>query len=145
MKKRYYIVDKDNVEMMHGYIDIDKIKGFDFKPQNNVKYEGIEVGHLTVASPELIKSILIRKTKRKINTYLNYLLTSVDDEDDDEALTLFIDDIQRFKALIVNKYSKFLDKAYISSLLKKVRFVEKQLISKLNRLSYEENVIGRRR
>ena len=145
MKNRCFVVDRDRVDTLEGYIDIDNVKGFDFKPKNKVKYEGVEVGHLTVSSPELIKKVLIRKTKRKINMYLNYLLNYVSSEDDSDGLELVIDDVQRFKALIINKYSKFLGKRYISSLLKKVRFVEKELISKLKELSYENEMETKRR
>lgn len=145
MRRQYYILDRSNLEVMQGYIDLDKVTGFNIRPQNNIEYEGIEVGHLTIASPELIKKVLIRKTKRKLNTYLNYLMSVVDDEDDDGSLEIVIDDLQRFKTLIINKYSKFLNKRYISSLLKKIRFVEKELISKLKTKIYEEERENKRR
>ncbi|MBR2840870.1 MAG: hypothetical protein IKF01_03255 [Bacilli bacterium] len=145
MRNRCFVVDRNRVDTLEGYIDIDNVKGFDFRPQNKVKYEGVEVGHLTVSSPELIKKVLIRKTKRKLNMYLNYLLNYVSSEDDGDGLELVIDDVQRFKTLIINKYSKFLGKRYIASLLKKVRFVEKELVSKLKELSFENEKETKRR
>ena len=66
MNKRYYIVCKENNEVVYGYIDYENIHGFDIKPQNNVPYSGIEVGHLTLVEPELIKRVL----KRKILSFL---------------------------------------------------------------------------
>lgn len=147
MNKRYYIVDKKREEIVNGYIDYHQIKGFGIKPGNNIPYEGVEVSHLTVVEPELIETVLIRKTKRKLNTYLNFLLTVVEDDDTDgEALELVIDDVERYKNLIINKYSKFLDKSYIKSLLRKVNTVEKELKAKLNELSLDNEMqIGRRR
>ena len=69
-----------------------------------------------------------------------------DDDTDDGALELVIDDAERYKRIIMEKYSKFLDKNYIKSLLRKLNVVEKKLNEKLNNLSYEnEAQIGRRR
>ena len=147
MKKRYYIVDKNNSEIVHGYIDYHQIEGFKIKPGNNVPYDGIEVSHLTLVEPELIKKVLIRKTKRQLNTYLNFLMAIIEDDDTDGgALELVIDDAERYKRIIMEKYSKFLDKNYIKSLLRKLNVVEKKLNEKLNNLTYESEIqIGRRR
>ncbi|MBR3198512.1 MAG: hypothetical protein IKG27_00695 [Bacilli bacterium] len=147
MSKRYYIVDKHNTEIIHGYIDYDQIKGFGIKPQNKVPYEGIEVGHLTLVEPELIEKVLKRKTKIKLNAYLNFLLTVIDDDDTDgDALELVIEDTNRYKSIIINKYAKFLDKKYINTLVKKVNLVERELKNKLKEIYYQNEMqIGRKR
>lgn len=147
MNKRYYITCKDNKGIVYGYIDYEGIHGFDIKPQNNVPYSGIEVGHLTLVEPELIKKVLKRKIKRKLNAYLNFLMATASDNDSDSGSTvLVIDDLERYKAIIINKYSKFLDKRYLNSLLKKVGFVERELQRKIKELSYTDNMeIGRKR
>ena len=147
MNERCYITCRDNKEFVYGYVDYENIHGFDIKPQNNVPYSGIEVSHLTLVEPELIKNVLKRKIKRKLNTYLNYLMTIVSDDDSDpDSTALVIDDLERYKALIINKYSKFLDKRYLNTLLKKVGFVEKELQRKIKEINFEDNMeIGRRR
>ncbi len=136
MNKRYYICDKDNNEIVYGYIDYNKISGFKIKPQNNIPYEGIEVSRLTLVKPELIANVLKRKTKHKLDTYLTFLFTVIDDDDDDpDALELVINDVDRYKNIIINKYSKFLDKKYIKRLMHKVSMVELQLKEKLEQLT----------
>ena len=147
MNKKNYIVDKTNKEIVHGYIDYDQINGFNIKPGNNVPYDGIEVGHLTLVEPSLIEIVLKRKTKRKLNAYLNFLITIIEDDDDDsEALNLVINDVDRYKSIIMNKYSKFLDKRYIKSLLRKVNMIEKELKQKLKEISLENEIkMGRKR
>lgn len=60
------------------------------------------------------------------------------DDDDEGSLALIIDDIDRYKNMIINKYSKFLDKAYIRSLLKKVTVIEKNFQDKLDELVEEK-------
>lgn len=142
MNKRYYICDKDNNEIVYGYIDYDKLTGFKVKPQNKVPYEGVEVSRLTLVEPELIQKVLRRKTKKQLNIYLQFLMTTLeDDSDDDEHLSLVINDIERYRNIIVNKYSKFLDKKYITNLLKNVDYIKQGLIDKLNELVEEHRRI----
>lgn len=147
MNRSYYIVDKTKKEIVNGYINENHIHGFGIRPQNNVPYEGIEVSHLTLVDSELINRVLVKKTKRKLNTYLNFLLAVIDDDDTDgEALELVLEDAERYKRLIIEKYSKFLEKNYIKSLLRRLNNVEKELNKKIkNRNIYEEMKIGRKR
>ncbi len=139
MNERYYICNKDNNEIIYGYIDYSRLHGFKIKPQNNVPYEGIEVSKLELIEPELIKKVLKRKIKHKLDMYLNFLFSILDDDNDDpEELSLVIDDLVKYKKIIMNKYSKFLDKSYINTLLKKVGMVEKELKLKLEELKKKE-------
>ncbi len=136
MDERYYICDKDNNEIVYGYIDYNRMHGFKIKPGNNVPYEGVEVSHLVLVEPTLIENVLKRKTKHKLNAYLAFLFTVIDDDDEDpDSLELVIDDVTRYKNIIINKYSKFLDKKYIKQLLKKVGMVELELKEKLKELN----------
>ena len=136
MDERYYICDKDNNEIVYGYIDYNRMHGFKIKPGNNVPYEGVEVSHLVLVEPTLIENVLKRKTKHKLNAHLAFLFTVIDDDDEDpDSLELVIDDVTRYKNIIINKYSKFLDKKYIKQLLKKVGMVELELKEKLKELN----------
>ena len=136
MDERYYICDKENNEIVYGYIDYNQIHGFKIKPGNNIPYDGVEVSRLVLVKPSLIENVLKRKTKHKLNAYLAFLFTIIDDDDDDsETLELVIDDVARYKSIIINKYSKFLDKKYINRLLKKVGMVESELKDKLKELT----------
>ncbi len=135
MNERYYICDKDNTEIVYGHIDYNKLSGFKIKPQNKIPYEGVEVSRLILVEPELIAKVLKRKIKHKLDTYLAFLFSVIEDDDDDpEDLELVIDDVIRYKNIIINKYSKFLDKKYIKGLLRKVGTVERELQIKLNEL-----------
>ena len=140
MDERYYICDKDNNEIVYGYIHYNRLHGFKIRPQNNVPYDGVEVSRLVLVEPNLIKKVLKRKIKHKLDAYLVFLFSVIDDDDEDpDTLELVIDDVSRYKSIIINKYSKFLDKKYIKGLLKKVGMVELELKSKLEELT-KQNV-----
>ncbi len=131
-----YICEKENNDRVSFYLDFTQIGGFKIKPKNNVEYEGIEVSHLTITNPQLIENILKRKTKRKLNAYLQFLIESLEDDSaEGDDLALIIEDAAKYKSIILNKYSKFLDAAYIKELLLRVNFVEDELKLRL----YEYN------
>jgi len=132
---KYYICDKDNNEIIYGHLDYDKINGFKIKPRNNIKYEGIEVSRMVLVEPKLIENVLKRKTKIKLNAYLNYLISTLEDDEDDSNLNLVLADADRYKNIIINKYSKYLDPKYIKELLLRVKFIEEELKEKI----YEQN------
>ncbi|MBR2833566.1 MAG: hypothetical protein IKE75_03975 [Bacilli bacterium] len=130
---KHYNFNKDN-NIVSGYIN-DKMSGFKIRPRNNVEYEGVQVSRMVLVSPPLIQNVLKRKIKIKLNAYLNYLISTIEEDDDDAALVL--DDTLRYKSIIMNKYSKYLDPKYIRELLFRVRFVEEELRAKI----YEQNIM----
>jgi len=86
-----------------------------------------KVSTLTVVEPNLISNVLRRKTKRKLNAYLQFLVDSFDDDTSSGDLALVLDDVKRYRAIIINKYSKFLDVKFIKELLLRVTFIEEEL------------------
>ena len=122
-----YICEKENRTIVSCDFDNTKISGFKVKPKNNVEYEGVEVSSLTVVEPKFISNVLKRKTKRKLNAYLQFLVDSFDDDTSSGDLALVLDDAKRYRAIIINKYSKFLDAKYIKELLLRVTFIEEEL------------------
>lgn len=135
---KYYICDKENNEIVSGQINYEKITGFKIKPRNNIKYEGIEVSKMILIEPSLIENVLKRKIKLKLNAYLNYLISTLDDEEDPSNLDLVLDDTKRYKSIIMNRYSKYLDPKYIRELLFRIKFVEEELKAKLFEQSFSK-------
>lgn len=139
---KYYICDKDNNEIIYGYLNYNKYTGFIIKPRNKVKYDGIEVSRLVLVEPSLIEKVLKRKTKIKLNAYLNFLISIIEDEDDDGALDLVLDDAKKYKAIIMNKYSKYLSPRYIKELLFRVKFIEEELKARILQQQTMQNTMG---
>ena len=137
---KYYVIIKVN-NNKEGYLG-SNISGFHIKPQNNVEYEGVEVGHLILLKPELIESVIKRKVSKKIDSYLNYLYSILETDDDDtdpDDLNLVLNDVQRYKTIIMNRYSGYLDAYYIRSLFSKVKLVEEELKRKIKNSQKQNN------
>ena len=61
-EKHYYLYKKgEKSEII--YIDYNKLKGFDFSPKNNVKYDGIIVNKMVIIKPSMIEKYLNEKLK----------------------------------------------------------------------------------
>ena len=131
-EKHYYVCKKGNNKEII-YLDYDKLKGFDFEPRNNVKYDGIVVNKMVIIKPSMIEKVLRKKIKRKLNLYLNLIIKFIesDDSDNGDALMEALNDLTRYKNIINYKYKKYLDEKYLNILLKKIALLEYELNSRL--------------
>ena len=142
---RYYVVIKTS-SSVSCYLSESNVDGFRIKPQNNVKYDGVEVSYLTVVEPSLIENVLKRKITKKLDEYLKYLIgiLDTDDDTDPDDLNLVINDLQRYKSIIMNRYAKYLDPYYIRRLLSKVKLVENELKRKIKATQKHNEYISNR-
>ena len=150
-EKHYYIYKKGNNHEII-YIDYNSLKGFDFEPKNNVKYDGIVVNKMVIVKPSMIEKILKRKIKRKLDLYLKLIIKYIESDDSDNGDTLreALNDLSKYKNIINYKYKKYLDEKYLKILLKKISILEYELNSKLMNLknidyNYEDEKTSHRR
>ncbi len=138
MEKRNYILIKKNKNKEIVYIDYDKLQGYKLTPRNKVKYEGILVNKLILIKPSFIEKILIKKTKRRLEKYLYYIINYIEDEDDTDKIEIVLNELSRYKKMIENNYRIYLDKNYYNLLLKKINLIENELQEKLFILNYPQ-------
>jgi len=132
MAKNYSIV-KDDYSNQVIYCEAKDISGFTFKPLNKVKYDGIKVNEMMIVKPVFIEKILKRKIKRKLEMYLQYIISILDDEDggDLTGLRSALNDLSRYKDTVNYRYQAYLDKKYVTLLLKKIELLEHELKMKI--------------
>ena len=88
MKETHYYLTMDSLDGNDVYIDYNRLKGFKVIPKNNVKYDGIIVSEMVLINPSFIEKVLKKKIKRKLDTYLNYIIQILEDTDDYGNLTV---------------------------------------------------------
>lgn len=109
-----------------------KIDGFRFAPKYTNEYMGMEVNKMVVINPSLIEKVLKKKIKRKLDLYLQFIVSVIDDEDTDPSnLRYVLDDLERYRRTIINKYQHYLDEKYINLLLKKIEVLNNEIKTKL--------------
>lgn len=133
MKKRNYLLIKDNSKKQIINMDYTKIDGFKFNPKNQVEYDGIMVNEMVVINPSFIESILKRKTKKKLELYLKFVINLIDEDNNSSSddLREALNGLVRYKSVVKNKYSKYLEERYLKILLKKIELLEQELTTKI--------------
>lgn len=105
--------------------------GYIIKPRNTMKY-GIVVNSMTIMNNELIQILLKKKIKKKLDMYLQFLISVLDEEDTDPGHLMFaLNDLDRYRHLIMNNYKVYLEKKYLKILMNKMDLIEQELKSKI--------------
>ena len=149
MNNNNYVLVKEQYTNDVVYIDYKKKKGFKFTPLNKIKYDGIVVNKMIVIKPNFIEKVLKKKIKRQLDTYLQYIVNVLDNSDDEDGskLNIVLDQIDRYKKVVMNRYRDYLEERYIELLLKKLGVLEKEVKLKqlYNTMQPEEKKSTRRR
>lgn len=140
MKKQHYYIYKKGDNKSIVCLDYDKISGYKFTPKNNVRYDGVKVNSIVVINPSMIEKILKRKIKNKLDLYLKLIVNFIEEDSGNSgAYREALDDLSKYKSVVIHKYKKYLDEKYLKILLKKISVLEYELSQKMNiKLDYEE-------
>ena len=150
MKKQHYYIYKKGEEKSIVCLDYDKIAGYKFIPKNKIKYDGVKVNSVIVINQSMIEKVLKRKIKNKLDLYLQMIVNYIDDDDDSSSYREALNDLSRYKNIVLHKYQKYLDEKYLKLLLKKIAVLEYELTKKINvkqdylEEEYEEEIHRRR-
>ena len=107
-------------------------KGYIIKPKNQMKYEGIVVNRMSINNKGLIEILLKKKIKKKLDMYLQFLISVLEEDDTDAGHLMFaLNDLERYRRIIINNYKKFLEEKYLKLLMNKMDLIEKELKSKI--------------
>lgn len=132
-KQKHYVLIKKSDKKQIFYIDYDKLEGYEMKPRNQVKYDGIIVNKLIMINPSFIEKILVKKTKRRLEQYLQYIIDIM--EDDSNAtpgeLKIALNRLEKYRRTVINTYRKYLDEKYYKLLLQKIDLIEQELTKKM--------------
>ena len=113
-------------------LNTNKEIGYTIKPKNQMKYEGIVVNSMTIIDDYLIKTLLKKKIKKKLDMYLQFLITVLEEDDTDGGHLMFaLNDLERYRRLVINNYKKYLEEKYIKLLMNKMDLIEQELKSKI--------------
>ena len=148
MPKRGYIIcrnKKKSKVTLKNYATI----GFNIKPLNKINYPGIKVNSMIIFSSAFIEKILKKKTKKKLDLFVKFMISVVEDEDNDPSdVSNALNELSKYRSIIINKYKKYLDEKYVTLLLKKLDFLERELKQKIiyiDEKPYEEEPLNTRK
>ena len=129
--KKYHLYKRKTKQRIVNLNSKEKM-GYTIKPRNKMKYEGIVVNSMTVIDNYLIEILLKKKIKKKLDMYLQFLISVLDEEDTDPGHLMFaLNDLERYRRLVINNYKQYLDKKYLKILMDKMNLIEQELKSKI--------------
>lgn len=112
-------------------LDLKSLNGLNFNPKNSNKY-GITVSKMIIVNKDIVRKLLLKSTKRKLDKFL-MLLASITDDDDttDATLREALNDLSRYRNIVEYKYSKYLEKKYQEKLIAKIDILEGEIKKKI--------------
>ena len=139
---RYLIVkEKNKKEVM--YFEYDKLNGFNMTSKNkNIKLkDAINVNKMVIINPSFIEKLINKKINSKIKKLVDLISFIYESDDDDPAGSLMqaLNEVEKFKREMINKYINYMTKEQIDILEKKVEILETEVMNhayKLNERNY---------
>ena len=137
--KRYHII-KSKEDKSITYFEYDKLEGYDLSPKKSAKIEdAINVNKIVIINPTLANKVAKKKVDIKFKKLLN-LLNIVFESDDDTGTAYHqgLDELERLRQELVDKYKKYLEDDEFDTMDKKLGILEHELKVRLFYLQKEE-------
>ena len=153
-KEQRFLVVKNKDSKDIKYFEYDKISGYNIKPNPKLKFQdAINVNRMILINPSLIEKMVDKKIKRRFD-YLIKVLSIVYENDDEsgDGLQLALDEAEKFRNELCNKYKQYLKEEKFELLLKKIAILEDELYLRMQYImnreylnEYEEKKEGKSR
>ena len=143
---RYLIVkEKNKKEVM--YFECDKLDGFNMTSKNkNIKLkDAINVNKMVIINPSFIEKLINKKINNKIKKLVDLISTIYESDDEDPAGSLMqaLNEVEKFKREMINKYLNYMTKEQVDLLEKKIGILEAEVMNQAYRLNeryYQESL-----
>ena len=143
-----YLIVKDKKKKQVIYFECNKLNGYKMTANNkNIKLkDAINVNKMVIINPSFINKLIDKNINRKLEKLIKYII-GIYDADDDPAGNLMqaLNEVEKFKREIINKYLAYMNKKQLKDLDQKLKILENQVTmqsyllneSKFNNESYE--------
>ncbi len=134
MKK--YIIDKDNPNEKLLYYNVNVV-GLSVTPNKSVPGYNVIAKKLTLVDPELREAYIKQKINKKIDRVIKFMIKILNDEDtSDEDAGIVLDEINKLKGIIINKYKEYMLESEYKALLTKLILIEEEFKKNYNQKTY---------
>ena len=134
MKK--YIINKDNPNEKLLYYNVN-IVGLSVTPNKSVPGYNVIAKRLTLVDPELREAYIKQKINKKIDKVIKFMIRILNDEDtSDEDAGIVLDEINKLKGIIINKYKEYMLESEYKALLTKLILIEEEFKKNYNQKTY---------
>lgn len=130
-----YVIEKNNDKKLANYNV--KIDGLSVKPVNNVKNQTIKAGKVVLVDDDLKEEYIRKRINKKMDKIITFMLRILNDDGTSEDDTgMVLDELNKLKGIIINKYKKNMKEAEYKSILAKLILIEDEF-----KKSYNEKIL----
>ena len=131
-----YVIEHKGEEKKLTYHNV-KIVGLSVTPKNNVKDLTIKADKIILIDPNLCETYIRRRINRKIDKVIKFMIKILNDEDTtDGDAGLVLDEVNKLKGIIINKYKEYMLESEYKSLLTKLILIEEEFKRNYNNKFY---------
>lgn len=125
-----YVIDKTNEKMKLMTYSI-KMTGLDVKPKNGSS--DITAKNIKIVDSSLKENYIKKRINNKIDKIIKFMVSLLNDDDStDEDVGMVIDEVNKLKGIIVNKYKENMKKSDYKALLSKLIVIEEEFKKNYN-------------
>ncbi len=126
-----YVIEKNNEKMKLMRYDI-KMTGLNVTPKNGGD-NNIKAKKVLIADEKLRESYIKQRVNKKIDKVINFMVKLLNDDDaSDEDVAMVLDELNKLKGIIVNKYKEHLKKSDYKALITKLIIIEEEFKKNYN-------------
>lgn len=131
-----YVIEKQNDNKKLMYYNVNMV-GLEVTPQNKVKNININAKKVTLIDPQLRESYIKQRINNKIDKVIKFMLRILNDEDTtDSDVGMVLDEINKLKGIIINKYKEYMLESDYKALLTKLIIIEEEFKKNYNQKMY---------
>lgn len=125
-----YLIIKNKDKKSATYFKVD---GYSLNSKNkNIKLkDAINVNKMVIINQSLIDKIINRNIDSKFKKLINLILGIYDTSDDPAGnMMLALNEVEKFKREVINKYVNYMNKKQLEKLERKIRLLEEEIAKK---------------
>lgn len=131
-----YVIEHKGEEKKLTYHNV-KIVGLSVTPKNNVKDLTIKADKIILIDPNLCETYIRRRINKKIDKVIKFMIKILNDEDTtDGDAGLVLDEVNKLKGIIINKYKEYMLESEYKTSLTKLILIEEEFKRNYNNKLY---------
>ena len=127
-----YVIDRESNNSKLMYYNV-KMTGLNVKPKNGITNAVIKSKNVILIDPDLRLSFIKQRVNKKLDKIIDFMLHILNDENSSDSDTgLVLDEINKLKGIIVNKYREYLTETEYKTFLTKIFMLQDEFEKNYN-------------
>ena len=132
-----YVIDRESNNSKLMYYNV-KMTGLNVKPKNGITNAVIKSKNVILIDPDLRLSFIKQRVNKKLDKIIDFMLHILNDENSSDSDTgLVLDEINKLKGIIVNKYREYLTETEYKTFLTKIFMLQDEFEKNYNSKIYK--------